>query len=72
MQESLVVEEGMIFKFPLVPFATCILPLQLLLQGYFQQEEDKPPHRRDTQKPNIMNYMAPPEATEHMPLATLP
>ena len=31
MQDSLVVEEGMIFKFPLVNFATCLLPLQLRL-----------------------------------------
>ena len=35
IQDSLV-EEGMIVKFPLVPFATCHLPLQLLLQGSFQ------------------------------------
>ena len=28
MQDSLVVEEGMIVKFPLLPFATCLLPLQ--------------------------------------------
>ena len=31
MKYSLVVEEGMIVKFPLVPFATCLLPLQFLL-----------------------------------------
>ena len=31
MQDSLVVQEGMIVKFPLVPFSTCLLPLQLLL-----------------------------------------
>ena len=30
MQDSLVVEEGMIFKFLLVPLVTCLLPLQLL------------------------------------------
>ena len=30
MQDSLVVEEGLIFKFLLVPFVTCLLPLQLL------------------------------------------
>ena len=48
MQDSLVVEEGMIVKFPFVPFATCILPLQLLLQGSFHQEEVKQPHHRDT------------------------
>ena len=35
MQDSLVLEEGMIVKFPLVPFVTCFLPLQLLLQGSF-------------------------------------
>ena len=31
MQDSLVVEDGMMVKYPLIPFATCILPLQLLL-----------------------------------------
>jgi hypothetical protein len=69
---SLVVEEGMLVKFHLVPFATCLLHLQLLLQGSFHQEEVKSPHRRDTQRPNIMNYLGPPEATDHLSLATLP
>ena len=36
MQDSLVVGKGMIFKLPLVPLATCLLPLQLLLQGPLQ------------------------------------
>ena len=49
MQESLVVEKGMIVKFPLVPFATCILYLKLLLKGSLHQEEVKQPHCRDTQ-----------------------
>ena len=44
MQESLVVEEDMMVKFPVVPFATCLLPLQLLLQGSFHQEEVKQQH----------------------------
>ena len=39
MQDNLVVEEGIMVKFSLVPFATCLLPLQLLLQGSFRQEE---------------------------------
>ena len=51
MQDSLVVQEGMIVKFPLVPFATCLFPLQLLLQGSFQLEEVKQPHWRDTHTP---------------------
>ena len=59
MQDSLLVEEGMIVKFPLVPYAICLPPLQLLLQEYFQQEKDKQPDWRDTQRPNIMNYMVP-------------
>ena len=57
MQDSLVVEESMIVKFPLVPFATCLLPLQLLLQGSFRQEEVKKPHRRDAQRPNILHTL---------------
>ena len=71
MQDSLVGEEGMMVKLSLVPFATCLLPLQLL-QGSFHQEEVKQPHLRDTQRPNIMNYVVPPEAPDHLPLATLP
>ena len=31
MQDSLVDEEGMMVKLPLVTFATCLLPLQLLI-----------------------------------------
>ena len=41
MQDSLMVEEVMIVKFSLVPFATCLFPLQLLLQDSFQQQEVK-------------------------------
>ena len=44
MQDSLVVEEGMIVKCPLVPFATWVLPLEFLLQGSFQQEGVIQPH----------------------------
>ena len=36
IQDSIVVEGGRVVKFPLVPFASCFLPPQLLLQGYFQ------------------------------------
>ena len=40
MQDSLVVEEAMLLvKLPLVHFATCLLSLHLLLQGYIHQEE---------------------------------
>ena len=56
MEDSLVVEEGMLVKFPLVPFATCLLHPQLLLQGSFHQEEVKQPHCRDTQRPKIVNF----------------
>ena len=34
--------------------------------------EVKQPHWRDTQRPNIMNYVVPPESPDHLPLATLP
>ena len=51
MQDSLVMEKGMIVKFPVVFFTACVLPLHLLLQGSFQQEEVKQPHQRDTQRP---------------------
>ena len=46
----------MFIKFPLAPFATFLLHLQLLLQGSFHQEEVKQPHCRDTQRPKIMNF----------------
>ena len=72
MEDSLVVEEGIMVKFPLVLFAMCLLHLQLLLQGPFHQEEVKQPHRRDTQRPNIMNYLVTPKAPDHLSLATLP
>ena len=54
MKDSLVVEEGMLVKFPSVPFATCFLHLQLLLQGSFHQEDVKLPHCGDSQRPQIM------------------
>ena len=55
MEDSQVVEEGMLIKFPSVILATCLLPLQLLFQGSFHQQEVKQPHCRDTQRPNIIN-----------------
>ena len=41
MLNSLVVEKGMLVKFPFVSLATCLLPMQLMLQGSFHQEEVK-------------------------------
>ena len=68
IQESLVVREGMIVKYPWSQ-----LPLlQLLLKGSVQQEEVKQPHFIDTQRPKTMNYLVTPEATNHLQLATLP
>ena len=55
MEDSLVVEEGMLAKSPSVPLATCLLHLQLLFQDYFHREKVKQPHCRDTQRPKIMN-----------------
>ena len=54
MYDSLVVEEGIILKF-LLP--TCILPIQILLQGSFCQEEVKQPQCRDVLRPIVMNYI---------------
>ena len=68
MRDSLLVEEGMIVKFPLV----CIATLQLLLQCSLQQEEVKQSHCRETQWPNIMNYQVTQKASEHLPLTLLP
>ena len=39
VEDNLVVEEGMLVKFPSVPFATCLLYLQLLLQGFFTKKK---------------------------------
>ena len=72
MKNSLVVEEVMLVKFPTIHFSTCLPHLQLLLQDSFHQEEVAQPHCRDTQRPTIMNYIGPPEAPDHLPLATLP
>ena len=38
VQDSLVLEEGMMVKFPLVPFVFCLLELQLLLQDCFTKK----------------------------------
>ena len=66
------VEMGIIVKFPLVFLANFLLHLQLLIQGSFHQEQVKQPHGRETQRPYIMNYVVLPEASDHLPLATLP
>ena len=48
LQDSLVVEEGMMINFPLVPQTTCPLPLQLLLKGSFRHQNfDNPALRKD-------------------------
>ena len=39
MKDSLVVEGAWLTNSLLVPFAICLLPLQLLLNGFYQQEE---------------------------------
>ena len=62
----------MLVKFPLVLFAPCLLCLQLLLHGSFYREEVKQLHCRDTQRLNIKNDRGPPEAPDHLSLATLP
>ena len=72
MHDSLFVKEGMMVKFPLVPFATFLIPLQLLLQASFHPEEVKQPYHRDKQITNKMNYVVPPEEPDHMPFVTLP
>ena len=69
IQDSLVVQEGLIVKFPLVPVATFAAPDS---RFFFQQEEVKKQHHRDTQRPNIMNYLLTSKAPDHLQLATLP
>ena len=71
MQDSLVVEGGILVKFSLVPFTTFFVPLQLLLLGSLHQEEGKQPHHRDTQRSNIITYIVLPKAPDHLLLATL-
>ena len=56
MEDSLVVEEGMLVKLPLAHFATCLLHLQLLFQGSFHQEKVKQSHCRDTKRLKILNF----------------
>ena len=68
IQDSLVVQEGMIVKFPMVPVATFSAPALM----FFQQEEIKKQHRRYTQRPSIMNYLLTPKTLDHLPPATLP
>ena len=45
--------------------------LQLLFQGSFKQDKVQQPHHKDTQRPNIMNYLVTPKAPDHLPLAPL-
>ena len=63
MKNRLMVEEGMIVKFSLVYFATCVLPLQLLLQGFFFNKKLN----------NYIGetYVVPPQAPDQLPLTTL-
>ena len=72
MEDSPVVEEGMLVKYPSVPFATCLLYLQLLIQDSFHQEEVKQPHCRNTQKNKNHEFQGSPEAPDHLPLDTFP
>ena len=72
MQDCMVVEEGMMVKFSLVPFSTCFLPLQLLIPGSIHQKEVRQAHLRDIQRPKIIYYVVPPEVPNHLPLSTLP
>ena len=78
IQDSLVVQEGMIVKFPLVPVVIFASPALRFFparrssrrRSSFQQEEVQP-YSRDTHRPNIMNYLVTPKAPDHLPLATL-
>ena len=72
MEDSVVEEKSILVKFSFVPFSPCLLHLLFLLHGSFYQEEIKQPCCRDTQRPSIMNDLGPPEAPDHLSLATLP
>ena len=68
IQDSPVLQEGMILKFPLGP--SCHFCSSCFKDFFLQQEEVKKQHGKDTQRPNIMNYILTPEAPDHLPLAT--
>ena len=69
IQDSLVVQEGMIVKFPLVPVATFAAPVS----RFFSSSKKKFTNNIvDIHKDPIMKYMLNPEAPDHLPLATLP
>ena len=71
MQDSLVVEENVMLKFFFVPSLSFLLPLQLQLYGSFNKKVVKRPLCSDTLRPNILNYLVPPEAPDHLSLPTL-
>ena len=72
IEDSLMVEEGVLVKFPLDLFHHLSpSPAVPTSRFYFHQEEVKQPHCGDTQIPKIMNCLGPPEAADHLPLATL-
>ena len=68
IQDSLVVQEGMIVKFVLVPVITFAVPAS----RFFPARRSLKPHCTDTQRSKTMNYLATHQATDHLPLATLP
>ena len=59
---SLVVEEGMLVKFPFVSLATCLLPMQIMLEGSFHQEEVKQTQHNELSGARL--------APDHLPLVT--
>ena len=58
---------GYVGKTPLDPFChLSFLPPAPAKKFFFHQKEVKQPHCRDKQRPNIMNYLGPPEAPDHL------
>ena len=71
MQDSLVVEEDVMVKFPLVSFITYPLPLKLLFQGFSYQEEVEQSYCKYTQDPTSRIFWCP-ETPDLLLRATLP
>ena len=60
MEDSLVVEEGMLVKFTFCPFCHLSPSPAAPAKGSFHQEEVNQPLCRNTQRPKIMKYLEPP------------
>ena len=72
MQDSLVLEEGMMVKFPLIPLPLVSLPCISCFKVLSAKKKLNNHIVEIHKDPTSFNIYVPPEAPYHLPLATLP